>query len=435
MRKKKGFTLIELLIVIAIIGILILLAAPKILGYTKDAKLAQIKNDIKLHENFIVAELAQDDNYIASWNQIEASVLDNLKSNILDKKGYIGNEYKFDDDYFTIPNKLIDTKLKGDFYYAKSGKVYYHEEGNNGKEIKKITFSSNELKNGDTQTFEIPDLKVIKNISIDNGEFELLENSNGKVTLMLKDGKISKTEQIGEFIPRDEKEIEFTLNWQEEGLRIIDRAKKECGSYWTDCSEEVDLSTVPAKFKEFKGYEGDFTRVYDGPQFKIVDYIFPKYENFKRYIYKGGKWIEFTPMVGTALTSGFRYSDDEGYSSIEAGYSLGDISKLKRGIHLTERKYYDGRKGDFSYNIEDYNLIVENKDYECESLYKKGIPKENDCTISFDYTNISASYTGMAFLGGPENAKWKYSGKVVRPESDTREKIDYYKYEITIEYN
>ena len=36
---KRGFTLIELLTVIAILGILVLLAAPKFLGYIEDVKL------------------------------------------------------------------------------------------------------------------------------------------------------------------------------------------------------------------------------------------------------------------------------------------------------------------------------------------------------------------------------------------------------------
>lgn len=37
--KKKGFTLTELIVLIAVLGILVLMAAPKFLGYTADAKM------------------------------------------------------------------------------------------------------------------------------------------------------------------------------------------------------------------------------------------------------------------------------------------------------------------------------------------------------------------------------------------------------------
>lgn len=39
---KRGFTLIELLTVIAILGILVLLAAPKFLGYAEKANIVKI---------------------------------------------------------------------------------------------------------------------------------------------------------------------------------------------------------------------------------------------------------------------------------------------------------------------------------------------------------------------------------------------------------
>lgn len=51
LRSKKGFTLIELLVVIAILGILVLLAAPKFLGYTKDAHVATMRADAKILAN------------------------------------------------------------------------------------------------------------------------------------------------------------------------------------------------------------------------------------------------------------------------------------------------------------------------------------------------------------------------------------------------
>lgn len=50
-KNKKGFTLIELIVVITILGILVLLAAPRFLGYTKDAKVATMQADAKVLSN------------------------------------------------------------------------------------------------------------------------------------------------------------------------------------------------------------------------------------------------------------------------------------------------------------------------------------------------------------------------------------------------
>lgn len=45
---NQGFTLIELVVVMAIIGILVLLAAPRFLGYTKDANVTAMEHDAKI---------------------------------------------------------------------------------------------------------------------------------------------------------------------------------------------------------------------------------------------------------------------------------------------------------------------------------------------------------------------------------------------------
>lgn len=134
--KKKGFTLIELLTVIAILGILVLLAAPKFLGYTEQAKLAQIKNDIKVHENHIDSELTRNEYYIENWNTISSDALNSLKveNNAYDKKGLLDNLYEFkENEYFEIPKKTVNTKLKGKFVHSEGGKVYYFDSKRNSE--------------------------------------------------------------------------------------------------------------------------------------------------------------------------------------------------------------------------------------------------------------------------------------------------------------
>lgn len=57
---KKGFTLIELIVVMAIVAILVLLAAPRFLGYTKNANVTAMEQDVKVLSD--TAELYRIDN-------------------------------------------------------------------------------------------------------------------------------------------------------------------------------------------------------------------------------------------------------------------------------------------------------------------------------------------------------------------------------------
>lgn len=157
---KKAFTLIELLVVIGILGILVLLAAPKLLGYTKDAKLTQVKNDVRVHEVAIEADRILDDTFIDGWTIAQNEDLESFKDSdsLFDKKGIV-SELDINEEYLEIPSDLVNSKLKGDFYLAKGGNVFYHEEGFGG---------STKISNY-TVTFVDPDGNVISKEKVEKG--------------------------------------------------------------------------------------------------------------------------------------------------------------------------------------------------------------------------------------------------------------------------
>lgn len=62
---NKGFTLIELIVTIAILGILVLIAVPKTLGYVAEAEETKIKHDVKVMEQEM--ELASLEIEMSTW--------------------------------------------------------------------------------------------------------------------------------------------------------------------------------------------------------------------------------------------------------------------------------------------------------------------------------------------------------------------------------
>ena len=129
---RKGFTLIELLTVIAVLGILVLIAAPKFLGYTAEAKLAQIKNDIKVHENLAAVILTENPETEFKWTALSEQEVQtiNESAKALNKKGQIVTDLIGGENY-VLELKEVNSKLKGQFIWTNNDEVIYYDENLN----------------------------------------------------------------------------------------------------------------------------------------------------------------------------------------------------------------------------------------------------------------------------------------------------------------
>ena len=73
--RQRGFTLIEILVVVMILGLLISLAAPRIIGRTDDARITKARADIKALELWI-EEKKKDVRLWSSRTEIRQAVND-----------------------------------------------------------------------------------------------------------------------------------------------------------------------------------------------------------------------------------------------------------------------------------------------------------------------------------------------------------------------
>lgn len=126
MNNKKGFTLLELVIVIAIIGILVLLAAPKYLNHVEEAKDVHIVADTRTLENELKSHLAYKN---TEYKQKEVVDKDSLE----DKKIYSSRGKQVEEITEPVykiekPKEYTNTVLTGTFFASKDGTTYYTPE-------------------------------------------------------------------------------------------------------------------------------------------------------------------------------------------------------------------------------------------------------------------------------------------------------------------
>lgn len=92
---ESGFTLIELIVVMAILAVLVLLAAPQFLGYTKDAAATSLRQDAKIAED--AAFLYNIDT--EGWPITEESVVANEALGLVGDVADLDEEVLLDNNY------------------------------------------------------------------------------------------------------------------------------------------------------------------------------------------------------------------------------------------------------------------------------------------------------------------------------------------------
>lgn len=130
-KNNKGFTIIELIVVVAIIGIIVLLASSSLKGQVEKARLTRIRHDVKVTED--VAEISRGDgkSYGGLTNtspiSLDLEKLSNLGI-LYDKKGLVTSTDPGDDRHWIVTKEENRSNLDGYFYVDKDGKGYYVKE-------------------------------------------------------------------------------------------------------------------------------------------------------------------------------------------------------------------------------------------------------------------------------------------------------------------
>lgn len=126
LKNKKGFTLMELIVVMAVIAVLTLLAAPRFLGYTKDARVSSLQSDVR-----VLTDAAFQVNIADEEWPVDDSEARSLAGDGLDISGYALVEEDFGSFVSNISNEFDDYMMvtEGEF----EGHVF-HVEGEEDKD-------------------------------------------------------------------------------------------------------------------------------------------------------------------------------------------------------------------------------------------------------------------------------------------------------------
>lgn len=121
---NRGFTLIELIVVMAVIAILVLLATPKFLGYTKDAKVTAMKADCKVLSNAALQYNIDEEGWPVTEDEVIATegltakigsdaTIKKINKSALDN--YVKNTSNPIEDYVLV----VDGEYEGEVFHLK----------------------------------------------------------------------------------------------------------------------------------------------------------------------------------------------------------------------------------------------------------------------------------------------------------------------------
>lgn len=184
---KKAFTIIELIVVIVVIGILVLLATPKITGYAEKAKIKKIGVDIKEIDNLVIEDQSLDKGLMIG-GKVDQATIDSIGvggpyviKDVYNKKGRVKNFDKTD-EYYHLNSGMADqntnTPLGGIYIMSKKDEsIYYIEIKETNHWI--IDSEGNFIYIGTDKVVKIPD--EIQGQKVDNYSKMFVNNGVEKV--------------------------------------------------------------------------------------------------------------------------------------------------------------------------------------------------------------------------------------------------------------
>ena len=119
MMNKKAFTLIELLAVIVILGVLLMIAIPKVSQYINKSKKDSYISEAKLYIDAVRDDITSE-TYPAPITTSDVTIvtIDKIKMEKAHKKSPFGGKYLYNKSYVAVINVADGTNPEYKYYYA-----------------------------------------------------------------------------------------------------------------------------------------------------------------------------------------------------------------------------------------------------------------------------------------------------------------------------